>query len=106
MNFGEKLRELVKEKGISQKELAERLGVSPASVNQYFSSNEPSIGTVFRICEACGTKAWTFIAHTETNIPTYMFELIEEIGKLSPEKQNIILKGLKPLVELAVENKK
>lgn len=53
MDFGEKIVEIRKEKGISQKELAKRLGVSPVMVAHWEKGRRnPKLDTLAKIADA------------------------------------------------------
>lgn len=62
MTIGEKIREIRKEKGISQKELGTLLGVSQQMIGQYEnSSREPKIETLRKIATALEVKLSDFL---------------------------------------------
>lgn len=62
MTIGEKIREIRKEKGISQKELGTLLGVSQQMIGQYEnSSREPKIETLRKIAAALKVKLSDFL---------------------------------------------
>lgn len=53
MTFGERMAEARKEKGLTQKELAHKLNVSPMRISHYESDNrEPDISTIKKISSA------------------------------------------------------
>lgn len=57
MYFGENLRSERQRKGITQKLLAEKAGVSTAAIAQYeLGTKSPSIVTAERIAEALGVR--------------------------------------------------
>ena len=51
-DLSEQLYELMKEKGITKKELAERMGVSPAYVSKIFGADNISLRTVAKVLAA------------------------------------------------------
>ena len=51
-DLSEQLYELMKEKGITKKELAKRMGVSPAYVSKIFGADNISLRTVAKILAA------------------------------------------------------
>lgn len=62
MSFADKLRELRTEKGISQKKLAEKAGLSQAAIYQWEKgTRNPRIETIQKIAEALGVKSWDLI---------------------------------------------
>jgi len=51
MNFREKIKELCRERGITQKELADKLGISDISLNKTLRGEYPQLQTLERIAE-------------------------------------------------------
>lgn len=59
MSFPEELRRIRKSKGLSQKDMAEKLGVSQPSYAQYErGTRNPKVGTVRKIADALGVPFW------------------------------------------------
>lgn len=53
-----RLREAIKQSHISQKELAERLGVNPSTVSKYMRQNKyPSLDTFANMCKILDISA-------------------------------------------------
>ncbi|MEG1693460.1 MAG: helix-turn-helix transcriptional regulator [Bacteroidales bacterium] len=50
-----RIQDILKEKGITQKELAEKIGTSPSSLAQVIKGNI-SIDTLYKIAEALGVE--------------------------------------------------
>ena len=62
----ENLKRLREEAGVSQKLLAEAIGVSQQSINKYENHNiEPDIGTMIRIADYFNTSVDYLIGHTD-----------------------------------------
>jgi len=52
------LREVIKNAGIPQKEIAARLGVNPSTVSKYLRQNKfPSLETLANLCVILGVSA-------------------------------------------------
>ncbi len=93
MNIGERIFELRKEKGLSQEELAEKLGVSRQSVSKWESGNvTPDLDRAVAMCELFGVSTdYLLTGKKEEKQPEYGnadYENFEEviIGEI-PEKQ-------------------
>jgi len=56
MNFREKIKELCKKRGISQKELADKLGISDISLNKTLRGEYPQLQTLEKIANALGVS--------------------------------------------------
>ena len=97
----ENLKKLREEAGISQKQLAEFIGVSQQSINKYENHNiEPDIDTMIRIADFFNTSVDYLIGHTDLRRkiePTLAYELntdecfvIEGYRKLSRKQKDCI----------------
>ncbi len=66
MNFGNKLRELRLEKGVTQKEVAEFLGLTTKAYCFYeLEKREPSLRTLAKICEFYDVSADYLIGRSD-----------------------------------------
>ena len=97
----ENLKKLREEAGISQKQLAEFIGVSQQSINKYENHNiEPDIDTMIRIADFFNTSVDYLIGHTDLRRKielTHAYELntdecgvIEGYRKLSRKQKDCI----------------
>lgn len=59
-----RIKELIKEKGLSVQELADRMGISRVGLSQHINGN-PSVEVVRRIAEALGVDVWELFASKE-----------------------------------------
>lgn len=95
------LRLLREEKGMSQKQLADCIGVSQQSINKYENHNvEPDIGALIRIADCFSTSVDYIIGHTEERYPiappsTYSmdneeFMLLQRYRKLSEKQKKCV----------------
>lgn len=58
VDIQKRLREAIKYSNITQKELAERIGVSPSTVSKYMRINKfPSLDTFANLCAALDVSA-------------------------------------------------
>lgn len=65
MNVGENIKKIRKEKGITQKQLGERLGVSQAAIVQFENSNSNlKLETIKKIANALGVSETRLILET------------------------------------------
>lgn len=61
-----RIKEILKERGIMQKELAERLGVSDVALRQSLKGN-PTISTLQKIAEALGVEFLELFASSSSS---------------------------------------
>lgn len=62
MKIGKNIRKVREEKNISQKELAQRLGVTPPMLSQYETGRrKPRVSTLLKIAEALGCDPKTLV---------------------------------------------
>jgi transcriptional regulator with XRE-family HTH domain len=65
MSIGENIKRIRKEKGITQKALAEKLHVDPSMISQWENTKDPSKHeTIVRIADALGVSYWDLIGTT------------------------------------------
>ena len=57
-----RIREVLKEQGITTKELAERMGISQSALNQSISGN-PSVKVLNNIADALNVPVWQLFAN-------------------------------------------
>lgn len=71
LSLGENLKKIRTSKNITQKELAEKLGVSVRTIQNYESGNrEPSIDTLYKVAAALDVKALDFLPDEEMPVNT------------------------------------
>jgi transcriptional regulator with XRE-family HTH domain len=64
MNFGDRLRSLIEEQGITQKELANKLNVSPSTLGNYIqNTREPDFATLRRFAEYFSVSTDYLLCH-------------------------------------------
>ena len=62
MSVQSKIKDARKTKGLTQKQLADRLGVTQATVGQYETNKQPpKLSTLFKIATALGVSVSDFI---------------------------------------------
>jgi len=59
-----RIREIIKEKGVTTEELANQLGISQSALNQSISGN-PSVKVLTKISTALQVPLWQFFASPE-----------------------------------------
>jgi transcriptional regulator with XRE-family HTH domain len=64
-DFGEKIRFLLSEKGISQAELARRLDTSPQNVTSLLKQKKPQVDTIQKVATAIGVEFYELVAQQE-----------------------------------------
>lgn len=65
-----RIKELIKERGLSVQEVADRMGISRVGLSQHINGN-PSVEVVGRIAEALGVEMWELFKSKS--------EIVEEI---------------------------
>lgn len=95
--FSERLAQLRMEKGVSARDMSLSLGQSESYINKIENKRTmPSMAGFFYICEYLGIEPQQFF-DAETMSPAKAAEIMEEIGKLSPDKADHILQVIKDL---------
>lgn len=105
--FGQKLAALRKERGLTQPQLAELLGVSSPAVDYYERrAKNPSVDTIERIADALGVEPAHFLEsgapkapkRKKPGPPSALEERIERLRKLPKREQEVVLKMLDGLL--------
>ena len=68
MNFRERIKEICNQKGITQKELAEKLGITDISLNKSLRGKYPQLQTLERISIALGVPVTELFDQPATDI--------------------------------------
>ena len=81
------------EKRLSQVELANRIGIAPASVNKWFSGGAPAIDKLPLLCEILGISPNELFGYEPEGIPREAVELYTAFEK-HPQYHDCITKLL------------
>jgi len=65
MNVGEKIRKYRKERGLTQKQLADILGVSEGMISQYEAKKELKFKTIQKIAKALEVSVFDIVEYSE-----------------------------------------
>lgn len=78
-------REILKERGIKQVELAEKLGMTNVGINQLMRTDQPKIETLEKIAKAIGVPVWQLYLSDEE-----IAEVIAMHGKEQAKASNAV----------------
>ena len=87
MTIGERIKQARKAKGLTQKELAEKTGLSIGTVQGYEQRNKPKMASIEKIVSALNVPVSDLLDKPRTNTPTdhtesRLNQLVEECGEL------------------------
>ena len=108
MGLGIRMKEQLAKIGITQKELAKKLNISPSTLNGYFTENrEPDINMLVKLASELGTSI-EFLTTGNLNAPVpedEIWELRREIAERSEMKTlfNLAKTADKETIEFASE---
>lgn len=107
MNFGDKLRNLIEEKDITQKELASRLNIAPSTVSSYVqNTREPDFETLKSIASFFDVSTdYLLDFGTGDTITRQECELLRIFRTLLPEQKEVCIEQCKVFVKLNNKNK-
>lgn len=95
MKLSERLKELRTIRGITQKELADSVGISAGAVYSYESKRQiPNIQTIFDICETYGVSADWLLGLTEVPAKMSLGQIVKSIEAMK-ENTTVIIKPIK-----------
>lgn len=99
MTFGEKLRSLRKQTGLSQEKLAEKLSVSRQAITKWETeSGIPDIENLMAISALFGVSVDELLSNERKNTPDYLFESTTEYDISEPKRYDMKLGGAKQLI--------
>ena len=106
VNWGDVLRSMIEASGAKQKDVAENIGVSPASLSNTLNSKSVRLETIFAVADACGVKMWQFIASIESGLDPVLFRVIDLIINLPAAERSYIFKGIEREVEYILASRR
>jgi transcriptional regulator with XRE-family HTH domain len=68
MNFRNRIKEICNRKGISQKELAEKLGITDISLNKTLRGDYPQLQSLEKIANALEVQITELFDHPQTDV--------------------------------------
>jgi len=85
-DLSEQLREIMEIKGLTKKELAERMGVSPSYITKIFGADNISLKTVAKVLAALEVDAKLCLKIEGMSIPVVASDRKPVLEELSPNK--------------------
>lgn len=87
------VKTIKEEKRLTQADLAERIGISPASVNKWMSGGTPAIDKLPQLCEILKITPNELFGYEQEGLPQEAIDLYKAFQK-HPEYRNSIRKLL------------
>lgn len=104
MKFGDKLRTLIEDKNITQKELATKLNIAPSTVSSYVqNTREPDFGTLKIIADFFQVTTDYLLGYKPSNskITAQEEDLLRVFRQLSPEQKDICVEQCKAFIKVS-----
>lgn len=95
-------KKIKEEKKLSQVDLAEKMGIAPASVNKWMSGGTPAIDKLPQLCDILGITPNELFGYEQEDFPQEAIDLYKAFQK-HPEYHNSIKKLLN-MVIVDIEN--
>lgn len=88
-NYGGRIKELRERHGLTQKELAEKLGVSAQAVSKWENNvNQPDVSTIRKLCAIFGISVDEFLQESiPQNMATPNITLTQNAQAIKPNKR-------------------
>ena len=101
MSFGERLRALIEERGVTQKALAEQLNIAPSTISSYVqNTREPDFETLKRLAKCFDvTPDYLLDFHTGKTATPLEDELKRVFSSMTAEQQEIYINQGKVFVK-------
>jgi transcriptional regulator with XRE-family HTH domain len=95
MSFGSRLLQARKKKGISQEELASKLGTKGPAIGRYERDEmKPSIEVASKVAKLLGVSLDWLVGNTEEELDTATLKRIQDINKLPPKDKELVFEFL------------
>ena len=93
MQFGERLEEILSEKGKKQNWLAQELNKSNSTVNGWIRNNTINLRNIIKICDILGVEVWEFFItdkqfYDKINISKECLDMAKAIDGLDAIQKN------------------
>lgn len=97
MNFGDKLRILIEDKDMTQKELAARLNISPSTVSSYVqNTREPDFATLKMLAKFFDVSIDYLLDYSAEHTATQQdIELLRVFRTLTPAQKELCIEQTK-----------
>lgn len=109
INYGERIRELRKERGFSQEQIALRAEITTSYFGQIERGQaNPSIDLLEKICEAMNVKTSDIFTDTNTNllgIDSLSMQILHQLNGKTDKEKEIVLNIIKNIFRLQETSK-
>lgn len=108
MNFSARLRSLIEEHGLTQKQVAKDINIAPSTIGGYAQgTSEPDFDTLIRIAEYFDvTTDYLLNIHSSKSNGTFEDELLRVFRSMTGEQQKIYIEQGKAFVKANHARKK
>ncbi len=99
MNLGENIKKILKNKKLSQKELAKKMELTPSAINNYIKNKtEPNIEILIKLSKELNISIDNLVNNQKEEIvlteKKALLEKIEQLNEIECKKLNIFADGL------------
>ena len=103
MNFGDILRNLLNDRGITQKQLAAELNIAPTTMGNYFRNNrEPDFATLKLLADYFSVSTDYLLNHRTIGTETHKEdELLQIYRAMTPPQQELLTEQGKLIIRLS-----
>jgi len=107
MNFGDRLKILIEEKDMTQKELAAQLNIAPSTVSSYVqNTREPDFATLRMIAKYFDVSIDYLLDYSTGHTSSKQEdELLRVFRTLTPEQKEICIEQTKVFMKLNIREK-
>ena len=108
MSFGDKLRTLIEERDMTQKEIAKQLNIAPSTMSSYVqNTREPDFATLKQIAAYFDVSTDYLLDFRSNKAATHQEdELLRIFRSLSPDQRNICIEQCKVFVRVNYKEKR
>jgi transcriptional regulator with XRE-family HTH domain len=106
--YGKRIKQLRKDAGLSQEDLALKVGVSRPNISFWENADFPPLEAIDRVCKVLGMDIWKFFLTDEAitkviDIPRESITLFQQFSLLDPESRNDVMEIFQLILKKYVE---
>lgn len=102
MSFAERLNQIRKKKGISQEELARKIGTHGPAIGRYERGTaKPTIEVATKIAKVLGVSLDYLVGNSDLELNEDMIERLQDVNRLPVEDQKMVFSFLDAFIDRA-----
>ncbi|HPV99322.1 MAG TPA: helix-turn-helix transcriptional regulator [Spirochaetota bacterium] len=111
--YGQKLKQVLKSRNITQKELSDLINIPPTTINGWTKKSYPLLENIEKVCKALNMPLWRFFLDNPAEIASHPINQLDEIDleiltaikNLDKKTRDQVLYAFRDILQALVEAK-